>query len=144
MTKAFNIAPPKAADDNEGAERFLEEFAELYQPTLISAQKHLHVVITRMEPQYADAYTPWYTALNEITRGIHMLSKNIPLPDMERFIDALYMFTFEGAIQFLSDLCRNCKIQLERNWEKHFREHISMLLFAIAILSRQQVPGLAR
>lgn len=138
------VTRPETDDDSDGARRALEEFAQLYHPTLMAAKDHLHMVISGMEPEYADAYKPWHTALNEITRGIHLLNKKIPLPDMKRFLDALYMFTFEGAIQFLYDLCIACKIRLHRQWEKDFREHIQILLFSIAILNREQAVSQTR
>src|SRR5690606_4351267 len=110
MDKELHILPPEAPDDSAGAERVLLEFSRLYQPVFIGAVNHLDIVITRMTPEYSDAYRPWRNALHDISRGLHLMGKKIPLSDMERFMEALLMFTFEGAIQFLHDICRIGKI----------------------------------
>jgi hypothetical protein len=139
MNTLHDIPLPSHDTDIEGARRVFEEFGGLYQPVLQSAEKHLHMMITNMEPEFAAAYTPWHSALYELSMGIYMMSRNIPIPDMQRFIDVLHMFCFESAVQFLRDLCRNAKISLPRNWEAGFRSHIDMLLFAVAIINGELV-----
>lgn len=135
MENIHNIPLPSHDTDVEGAHRVFEEFNKLYQPVLQSAEKHLHVVVAKMEPEYGTAYTSWYNALDELCRGIYMISRNIPMPDMQRFIDSLHMFSFDSAAQFLYDLCRNAKIPLPRDWIKVFRAHVDLLLFAVAIIN---------
>jgi hypothetical protein len=144
MSKLDHIALPKDENDHKAALRVINAFVDTYQPAIIQAQEHLQKVIKNMEPGYAAAYKPWFSALNDISKGIQLLAKKIPLPDMDRFIDALHMFTFDGAVQFLFDLCRNSKMALERDWPEKFRQHIDALLFSISILNRQLAPSAVR
>ena len=130
--------------DPESAQRVLEDFVEIYQPTLLAAQNHLSQTLFKMPAQYAAAYKPWHTALQDLTRGLYLLSKKIPVPDMERFIDALHMFSFEGAINFLADLCKNCNLSLTKNWETEFRQQVDRLLFSVSILNRNLAESLVR
>lgn len=144
MNDHLLIVPPSGEDDTEGAVRVFEEFLTLYQPTLIRIEFYLEEVIEQAGPEYADAYRPWHTALHDLFKGVYLTAKKIPLPNKSRFIDALKTFNFESALQFLRDLCANCKIQLSEDWVARFREHINLLLFSISILNRTEQPALAR
>ena len=144
MNTEYKIARPKNESDTAGAERVLKDFIGLYQPSLIQAEQHLSKLLASVEPAYAVAYKPWQSALTDIIEGLQLMARRITLKDAQRFMDALLMFTFEGAIQFLQDLCKGSKLELEKDWAQKFKEHIDMLLFSIAILNKQLAPALAR
>jgi hypothetical protein len=139
MEDYLQIEPPLSGDDREGAQRVFEEFLVLYQPALSSVQHYLERVIFEA-PDYADAYKPWHKALQDLFQGVYLTAKRIPLPDPDAFLEALRMFSFQSAIQFLCDLCISCRLALQRDWAKHFHEHINMLLFSQAILAQKQQP----
>jgi hypothetical protein len=144
MNKEQLIIAPKSEADSAGAERVLKDFARLYQPTILQAATHLSIFTEKMEPAYAAAYSPWQTALMDLAHGLQLMVRKIAIKDIERFMDALHMFSFEGAIQFLYDLCKSCKIQLHRDWQQQFRQHVDMLLFSLSILNREMASALAR
>src|SRR5437763_365397 len=125
MGEHYAIISPSGEDDQEGARRVFEQFLIIYQPTLTRLEQHLEGLIETTEPAFAQAYEPWHKALQDLFRGVYMVAKKVPLPDPEAFIDALRMFTFESAIQFLNDLCISCKMVLHQDWVKTFREHIN-------------------
>lgn len=133
-----HIRPPVCENDTEGAQRVFEEFLILYKPILITVQGHLENLMHDMGPLYADAYQPWCNALKDLFQGVYLVARKIPLPDKEAFTEALRMFSFDSAVQFLCDLCVSCRISLQRDWARYFREHIHLLLSSIAILNRQQ------
>ena len=128
----------------EGAQRVFEDFFNLYQPAFISIEHYLEDAMDHMAPIYANAYRPWYKGLHDLLRGVTLMAKKIPLPDPEEFSDALCMFSFDGAIQFLSDLCISCRLVLQNDWAQRFHEHINLLLFSLSILERQNRQGIAR
>lgn len=132
------IVPPMNEDDTEGAQRVFEEFLVLYQPALTHIEHFLEHVMEDAGPDYADAYKPWHKALHDLFRGVYLVAKKIPLPDPEAFTEALRMFSFDSAIQFLSDVCLSCRLSLQNDWGQRFREHINILLFSVSILNRQQ------
>jgi len=138
------ILPPLNEDDTEGAQRVFEEFLTLYQPTLIRVEYYLEEVIEHAGAPYAEAYKPWHIALHDLFKGVYLTSKKLPLPNKEKFIDALRTFSFDSAIQFLLDICANCKLKLSQDWSDKFREHINLLLFSLSILSRVQQPSIVR
>lgn len=138
------IIPPKGEDDTEGAQRVFEQFLVIYQPVLIRVEYYLEEVIEQAGVNYAEAYKPWHVALHDLFKGVYLTAKNIPIPDKDRFIDALRTFSFDSAIQFLSDICISCKLRLPQDWVAKFREHINLLLFSLSILARNQQPQHAR
>jgi len=140
---AAEIIPPTGDDDRKGAERVFQEFFAEYQVVFTKVEVYLGNVIKEV-PAYSNAYKPWQKSLRELSRGIYLINKNIPLPNSKSFLEALQMFSFEGAINFLQDICINCHLELGRNWGERFRKHIDMLLFAFSILQRQQQPAYAR
>jgi hypothetical protein len=144
MEQNYRIQPPKSEEDTEGARRVFEEFLILYEPTLVRIEDYLEQVIEQAGPTYATAYRPWHKALRELLRGVYLTARNIPLPDPEAFIDAVKMFYFDSAIQFLRDICVNCRVVLQRDWMERFREHINFLLFSAAILGYRQEQTLSR
>jgi hypothetical protein len=115
-----------------------EQFIIIYQPVLQNAEDYLEDIIEKTAPAYAEAYKPWKNAIHELIKGTFLISRKIPLPDKQVFMEALQMFSFDSAIQFLRDICKLCSIKLNMSWEKEFREHINQLLFAMANLNRQQ------
>lgn len=137
MEDEFLIMPPRNGEDWEGAQRVFEEFFILYQPALSSVQHYLAQVTEEMGAEYAAAYRPWQSALSDLFQGVYLTAKKIPLPDPEGFLEALRMFSFESAVQFLSDLCISCRLVMRRDWQKRFREHIEMLMVAFSVLNRQ-------
>ena len=139
-----DILPPLDEDDIKGAERVFENFFTLYQPTLTRVDQYLKQVMREVGPVYAEAYRPWQIAIHDLASGLFLMAKKIPLPDKERFTEALSIFTFDGAVRFLYDLCASCMLQLDRDWIKRFTQHIHMLLFSLDILTRQQQPSLTR
>lgn len=138
------IIPPAGEDDTEGAQRVFEEFLTLYQPVLMRVEYYLEEVIEHAGVTYAEAYKPWQSALHDLFKGVYLTAKAVPLPDTEKFIDALRTFSFDSAIRFLSDICTSCRLKLPQDWVTKFREHINLLLFSLAILTRAQQPSLAR
>jgi len=144
MTDNLLITPPLDEDDTEGAMRVFDEFLTIYQPTLIRIEYYLEEIIEQAGPTYAEAYRPWHTALHNLFKGVYLVSRKIPLPNPTKFIDALKTFDFDSAVQFLYDLCANCKITLHENWVTRFKEHINLLLFSLSILSRKSQISLAR
>ena len=130
------IIPPTGDDDYKGAKRVFEEFFEEYHDTLVSLEHHLDKITDETEAAYANAYKPWRNAVHELLRGVYLTVKNIPLPDTDAFLDALRMFSFEGAVHFLKDLCISCKMVLEMDWAEKFKKQIDTLLFAFSILNR--------
>lgn len=137
------ISPPEGEEDVEGARRFLEEFLILYQPVLIRVEHHLEKLIQDAGP-YADAYRPWRKAVHQVFRGVYLLAKGIPVPDLDSFIDAVRMFSFDSAAQLIGDLCISSKMALKNDWAERFREHINQLLLVINIIIRGQQVSLNR
>ena len=137
MEYEIEITPASGEDVVKDAESAFESFLTLYHPLLSKIDHYLEHVMSEIGPTYARAYMPWHTALHDLCSGVFLISKKIPLPDTERFIEALKTFSFESAIQFLYDLCLSCRILLERDWIKKFQEHIHTLLFSMDVLNRQ-------
>lgn len=137
------IIAPIGADDTEGAKRVFEAFLTEYQPVFTQIERHLDKIMEAV-PIYAEAYLPWHKALREVSRGIYLTTKNIGLPNPKAFLDALTMFSFEGSVNFLQDLCISCKIEIQRNWAERFRKHVEMLLTALAILNRHKEAQITR
>ncbi len=136
-----NLIPPLGDGDVEGAKRFFKDFLSEYQPLFTKVDVYLGQLV-KTAPEYADAYLPWKRALQDLSRGVYFTVKNIPLPNLEKFLEALKMFTFEGAVHFIEDICADCKLALEREWSRRFREHIDMLLFAFVILQKGMRPAM--
>lgn len=133
-----DITPPENEEDKEGAYRACREFLTIYQPILTRIEFYLEQVIEQAGPAYAEAYRPWHKSLQDLLHGAYLTARKIPLPDPDAFVEALRMFSFESAIQFLRDICASCQIVLQHDWKEHFRKHIDTLLFSVAILNRQQ------
>ncbi len=135
METLFDI--PRANDHQDNARRAFEQFFVSYQPMLKQAEDYLDEVIEKTDPIYGVAYVPWKNALHDLLTGAYLIIKKIPLPDKEAFMDALCMFSFDSTIEFLRDLFTLCQLQLKKDWEKEFREHIDRLLFAISTINQQ-------
>lgn len=143
MELTGKMLPPTGEDDTEGAFRVFEGFLVIYQPALVGVEHYLHQAMHDMEPTFAEAYRPWQNALHDLFTGIYLTAKKIPLPDPEKFMEALRLFSFDSAIRFLHDICISCKMKMQANWSERFREHIDMLLFAANILERERGQGMS-
>ncbi len=115
-----------------------EDFLINYKPILMRVENYLEEVIEKIDPAFVRGYIPWKKALHELITGVYLITKKIPLPNKEDFMEALCLFSFDSSIKFLRDICNICQLQLKRNWEKEFREHIDKLLFEITTLELQQ------
>jgi hypothetical protein len=144
MESIIDIHTPKDESDSEVARRVFEEFTLLYRPTLERVGQYLEDMMETKAPAYAEAYAPWHSALKTLVRGTYLVSRKVPLPNPEAFIEAVRMFSFEGTIQFLRDVCLSCQLKLVRNWEDKFREHINLLLTSLAILLQKREPNISR
>lgn len=138
-----SIVPPAGRHDIKGAQRTFEEFGILYRNDLTRIEAHLDRIIESAPTVFAEGYKPWRNALHDLLAGTYMMARNIPLPNVEGFMEALRMFSFDSSIHFLRDLCISCHIDVRTDWAKRFREHIDMLLFAFAVLHRPS-PSLSR
>lgn len=138
MQRDSGIPLPQGGDDKEAAKRVFDEFYIFYQPVLSEVDSYLETLMNNMETAYAQAYQPWHAALQDLMQGVYLTVKKIPLPDRESFLDAIALFSFESAAQFLYDLCLSCRINLSRDWIAHFQKHINQLLFAAATLFNRQ------
>ncbi|MCE2926455.1 MAG: hypothetical protein LW823_02245 [Rickettsiales bacterium] len=143
MSESDQIPPPLHEDDQEGAQRVFDQFLQLYQPTLVRVEYYLEEVIEKAG-DYSEAYKPWYQALHNLYKGVYLTAKKIPLNNKQRFIEALQTFSFDSALQFLEDLCANCRIALSQDWIAKFKQHVQLLLFAFSIMNRNRIPELAR
>ena len=134
MSKQDHITPT-GVDDAEGAERVFNEFFTQYQPVFKNVEIYLGKII-KEAPEYADAYRPWQNAIHHLSDGIALTIQNHQLPEDEEFAEALRMFSFDGAINFLEDISSNCRLNLERDWSQHFHDHLNALLLAFSILRK--------
>lgn len=121
-----------------------EEFITTYKPILVRVEDYLDEVIEKTDPAYVAGYIPWKNALHELITGAYLIARKIPLPNKEGFMEALCLFSFDSAIKFLRDICNICQLQLKKNWEKEFHDHIDKLLFAISAQNLQQQSSLSR
>ena len=136
METTLDITEAKAQTNTE--HRVFEEFLITYKPVLVKIEDYLEEVIEKTDPAYVEAYIPWKNALHELLMGAYLIARKIPLPNKEDFMEALCLFSFYSSIRFLRDICGICQLQLKRNWEKEFHDHIDKLLFAISTLNLQQ------
>jgi len=142
MEKLFDTSVEGSKMDT--SHRVFESFIVAYQPILKTAEDYLEDIVERTAPAYAEAYKPWKDALHELLRGAYLISRKIPLPNKDRFVEALQMFSFDSTIKFLCDICKLCGIKLAKDWEEDFHEYINQLLFALASLNRQPQHSPAR
>ncbi len=138
------IIPPAGEEDTEGARRIFSEFVTIYQPVLLQIDTQLEKTIGDLDPMFAEAYRPWHQALQQLIKGSHLIARKIPLPNTDSFLEALSMFSFEGAIAFLRDIGASCKLLINDEWAKRFRQYIDLMLFSLTILHKQQQVGLTR
>lgn len=124
--------------------RAFEEFLNAYKPVLVRVEDYLDEVIEKTDPAYVAGYIPWKNALHELITGAYLIARKIPLPNKENFMEALCLFSFDSAIKFLRDICNICQLQLKKNWEKEFHDHIDKLLFAISTQNLQQQSSPSR
>ena len=142
METTLDITKSKA-QTNTGHRAF-EEFLIVYKPVLVRIEDYLDEVIEKTDPAYVEGYIPWRNALHELITGAYLIARKIPLPNKEDFMEALCLFSFDSAIKFLCDICNICQLQIKKNWEKEFRDHIDKLLFTISTQNLQQQSSLSR
>lgn len=106
-----------------------------YESVVHVLDSHLQDMVDHLQPPFADAYKPWQEALKDLFDGVQSLARGQPLPHPDMFREALNMFSFDGALQFLSDLCLCLRLTAQGEWLKRFRDDINILLFSAAILS---------
>lgn len=117
-----------AETNPESAKRAAETFIEIYEVTLVAVEHCLEEVIKEAGPEFAEGYFAWYEALHQLIDGINALAANNVNIDEEAFNEALHLFSFDGAVQFLRDLCIVKKIALPYGWREQFKTHILSLL----------------
>ncbi len=127
------ISPPEGVADSEEARRAAETFVVVYQVTLIQVEEYLEDIIAEAGPNYSKGYIPWLNSVRELARGTLLLSKKAPLQHKEAFIDALRLFSFSGASQFIADICNSREIEKDRHWQEDFQDQIGTLCKAIKV-----------
>lgn len=135
---------PFANNDRQSARNACVQFINEYHPILSTAESYLQNMIEQTEPTFAQAYKPWLKGLHDLCVGVYLLSKGIPLKNPQSLLEALKMFTFESTLQFLHDVCISCKLKLQGDWLRKFRQDIDNILFAAAVLSRGQEQARSR
>lgn len=138
METVLNVHRPESEDDQEGALRTFQEFAANYHQTLQQIDEYLDCTIADLDPIVAKAYEPWHNALQDLFHGVYLVAKKIPMPNPKAFVESMQIFSFDGAVQFLFDLCISCKLEIAQEWKKRFQEAINALMFAFDIINRQQ------
>ncbi len=136
METLFDI--PRVGEQTDTVHRVFEQFLIDYQPVLFCVENYLDEVIEKTDNAYKEAYVPWKNALHELLSGAYLIAKRNHLPNKDSFIEALCMFSFDGTITFLRDICSICQLQLKNGWRKEFQEHINQLIFSVSILNQQQ------
>ncbi len=129
------VALPFLPTDKQAIKQACKNFIEEYQPILTQVETHLKQLMENTEPHYAQAYKPWLKGVRDLCMGVFLMSKSIPVPDPAALLDALKMFSFEGALQLLNDVCIICKIAIKSDWINKFRKDIDIMLFAAANLN---------
>lgn len=131
MEPSTRIQPPVGVPDSDEARRAAETFVVVYQVTLVQVEEYLEDIIEEAGPQYAQGYQTWLESIRELSRGAVLLSKKAPLKHKERFIDALRLFSFNSAAQFVGDICRTLELDKDRKWPQEFRQEIEKLAIAV-------------
>lgn len=140
MDSLYDIPEHGDLDTLIGSEELLfEQFLNDYQPVLVQVEEYLDKTIEKTDYIYREAYMPWKKALHELLQGVYYLAKKSPLPSKEEFIEALFMFSFKGAIMFLRDICSICQLKLKTEWEKEFQEKINQLLTSFSTMEQIKV-----
>lgn len=130
--------PSNEALEAAKAKQIAETFVEVYQVTLVRIEQHLDEVIEEAGEEYADGYKPWQEALHNLVHGTFLLAREEAKPDTEQLSDALRVFSFEGSVRFLGDLCSSVGINTERGWQERFREHIHGLMTEMNIMPKKR------
>lgn len=112
-------------------ERALETFVEVYQVTLFRVEQYLEEVVEEAGPEFAAGYTPWLRSIRDLTRGAFLASNHVPLKNQEPFLDALRVFSFSSATQFLQDVCSTIGIKHDHTWAEKFKEQIRLMTVAL-------------
>lgn len=133
MAAIFDIPHKEEREGQaDAAHRACEKFLVNYQTILLRVESYLEEIIEKTDNAYKEAYLPWKNALHDLLSGTYFIAKDIPLPNKNNFADALCMFSFEGAVTFLRDICSECQLRLKNGWRKEFREHIKELQSSIS------------
>lgn len=137
MGQDIHIHPSPSEVDQESAQRALETFVTVYQVTLIRVEEYLEEIIIEVGPELSGGYKPWLSSVRDLARGAFLLSQKTQLHQKERFIDALRVFSFGGAVQFLNDVCMTIGMDNDRKWAENFKEHIHTLMLATQKMQAQ-------
>lgn len=109
-----------------------------YGEELQQIERHLEGVTNDLEKRHSTIYRHWHEALKHLRQGVYLISKRIPLPDPEKFLESIKTFSITSAIRFLRDLASACGLNLESLWVKQFHEHINILLQTHLQMMQQQ------
>lgn len=130
MEQDTHTHPQVSEEDQESAQRALETFVTVYQVTLIRVEQYLEEIIIEVGPELSGGYKPWLHSVRDLTRGAFLLSNQTPLKQKDRFLDALRVFSFGSAVQFLNDICSTIGMNNDRKWPENFKEHIHRMMIA--------------
>jgi hypothetical protein len=140
MESLYNTSEhERLAADNESDAIIFQQFFVDYQPVLSEVERYLDETIEKTDYIYREAYIPWKKALHQLLEGVYYLAKKIPLPSKEEFMEALFMFSFKGAVMFLRDICNICQLKLSTEWDKEFQEKINQLLASFSAMEDTRV-----
>jgi hypothetical protein len=138
MEKVSHTNNSAVASDALAAQQAAETFVEVYEVTLVSVEQYLEELVIEVGPDMSGGYKPWLHSVRNLTRGAFLLSKQAPITQMEKFQDALRVFSFNGAVQFLNDVCNTVGIQTNRTWAEEFKQHVMQLSVAANQLHNQK------
>ena len=129
-----------------GAYAILCDFQQHFGNDLQHARQYLAAMVENPSNPYAEAYRNWLSTLTEFMRGMHLLSKKIPLPNSKTFRDALNAFQLESSIMFVHDLCIAAGHKLAQRWAEEFRKQVIevMAAFQVIVRQQQQTRGMSR
>jgi hypothetical protein len=140
MDSLYDIPADGDLKERIGSDELIfEQFLTDYQPVLVQVEEYLDKTIEKTDYVYREAYMPWKRALHELLQGVYYLAKKSPLPSKEEFMEALFMFSFKGAIMFLRDICNICQLKLKAEWEKEFQDKINQLLASFSEMEQVRV-----
>lgn len=120
------------------------EFLNEHHSMLKTVESYLSDLVKKTEDTYSKAYEPWLKGIQDMCVGIFIVAKGMPLTQPSRLVEALKMFTFESALNFIDDMCKCCQLALKPERLKKFRQDIDRILFNIAHLQQGLSQGHTR
>lgn len=115
-----------------------QNFRNDYEGTFVRVEYYLKEVVENVPPYLASAYQSWYKAAHDLIRGVYCVTKEIPIAHAESLKDAIHLFTYDSAIQFLRDICISCGMRVNDDWCKALKENMHQLKTAFEMLVHQQ------